>query len=176
MLFNSAIFLVFFISVYFLYWFIVKKQRLWLLLLSGCVFYGSWDWRFLLLLFFTSGIDFFAAKKIGNQTNTKVAKRWLIVSVSLNLLTLGFFKYFNFFISSFSEFVVSFGFHPNITLLNIILPLGVSFYTFQSIAYVTDVCRRKIAPEKSALHYFSFICFFPQMVAGPIERAKKMLP
>ncbi|MBL7920964.1 MAG: MBOAT family protein [Bacteroidia bacterium] len=176
MLFNSAIFLVFFICVYILYWFVFKKQRLWVLLLSGCVFYGCWDWRFLILLFFTSGVDFFSAQKIESTDNNKTKKQWLIASVLINLITLGIFKYYNFFAGSFVDLLNVFGLHPSFTTLKIILPVGISFYTFQSIAYVTDVYRNKVKPERSALHYFAFICFFPQMVAGPIERAKKLLP
>ena len=176
MLFNSAIFLVFFLCVYVLYWFVFKKYRLWILLLSGCVFYGWWDWRFLLLLFFTSGIDFLTAKKIHHEERPHVARRWLIVSVTVNLITLGFFKYYNFFAASFVKLLGLFHLHPSFTTVHVILPVGISFYTFQSIAYVTDVYRRRITPEHSALHYFAFICFFPQMVAGPIERAKKLLP
>ena len=147
-----------------------------MLLIAGCVFYGSWDLRFLILLCFTSGIDFIAAKKIHIQKNKQIAKRWLIASVTLNLLTLGVFKYFNFFITSFSELATLFGFESDAVLLKLILPVGISFYTFQAIAYVMDVYRNKIKPEQSALHYFTFICFFPQMVAGPIERARNMLP
>ena len=176
MLFNSAIFLVFFAAVYILYWFVFKKHRLWVLLLSGCVFYGCWDWRFLILLFFTSGVDFFAAKKIHVEQDPRKAKRWLVLSVIINLTVLGFFKYYNFFAASFVELLSLFHLHPSYTTLHVILPVGISFYTFQSIAYVTDVYRRKVEPEYSALHYFAFICFFPQMVAGPIERAKKLLP
>jgi alginate O-acetyltransferase complex protein AlgI len=176
LLFNSGIFLLFLISVLTLYWFVLKKWRLQVLLLSGCIFYGSWDWRFLLLLFFTSGVDFVAAKKIVQRENSHEKKFWLVLSVTINLIILGFFKYYNFFAASFTELAETFGARLSYTTLHIILPLGVSFYTFQSIAYVTDVFRRKIMPEQSALVYFSFICFFPQMVAGPIERAKRMLP
>jgi len=176
LLFNSAIFLVFFIGVYILYWFVFKKQRLWVLLLSGCVFYGCWDIRFLFLLFFTSGVDFISAQQITKSTSSVKRKRWLVASIMVNLVTLGFFKYYNFFTDSFSDFVKLFGFHPSFVTLKIILPVGISFYTFQSIAYVTDVYRKKITPETSALYYFAFICFFPQMVAGPIERAKWLLP
>lgn len=149
---------------------------MWLLLVVGCIFYGWWDWRFLLLLFFTSGVDFFAAKKIHVQTNQAIAKRWLILSVCINLLTLGFFKYYNFFADSFTQFISLFGLKPSLLTIKVILPVGISFYTFQSIAYVTDVYRRRVNPEHSALRYFAFICFFPQMVAGPIERARHMLP
>ncbi len=176
MLFNSAMFLVFFICVYILYWFVFKKHKVWILLLSGCIFYGCWDWRFLILLFFTSGVDFLSAQKIGESENQKAKKTWLIASVLINLIILGFFKYYHFFAESFIDLLNIFGFHPSFTTLKIILPVGISFYTFQSIAYVTDVYRGKIKPERSALHYFAFICFFPQMVAGPIERAKKLLP
>lgn len=176
MLFNSAIFLFFFICVYILYWFVFKKQRLWVLLLSGCLFYGCWDWRFLILLFFTSGVDFFSAQKIDSTNNQGAKKKWLVASVTINLLTLCIFKYYNFFASSFADLLTVFGLHPSFTTLKIILPVGISFYTFQAIAYVTDVYRNKVKPERSALHYFAFICFFPQMVAGPIERAKKLLP
>lgn len=176
MLFNSAIFLVFFLAVFLLYWFVLKKKRLWLLLISGCVFYGCWDWRFLILLFFTSGVDFISAKKIHKEIDAAKAKRWLILSILINLLVLGFFKYYNFFAESFTEFLSVFRLRPSFTTIKIVLPVGISFYTFQAIAYVTDVYRKKVAAEYSALHYFSFICFFPQMVAGPIERAKKLLP
>ncbi len=176
MLFNSAIFLFFFVCVYLLYWFVLKKQRLWVLLLSGCVFYGCWDWRFLILLFFTSGVDFISAQKIGSTGNKKTKKQWLIASVFINLIILGTFKYYNFFVESFADLLKVFGVSPSFTTIKIILPVGISFYTFQSIAYVTDVYRGKVKPEISALHYFAFICFFPQMVAGPIERAKKLLP
>lgn len=176
MLFNSVIFLVFFIVVYILYWFVFKKHRLWLLLLSGCVFYGWWDIRFLFLLFFTSGVDFFSAITIEKTNSETRRKRWLIASICINLVTLGFFKYYNFFADSFASFVGIFGMRPSFVTLKVILPVGISFYTFQSIAYVTDVYRRRINAEKSPLHYFAFICFFPQMVAGPIERAKRLLP
>ena len=176
MLFNSAIFLFFFLCVYILYWFVFKKHRLWILLLSGCIFYGCWDWRFLILLFFTSGVDFFSAQKIDSTNDGKRKKQWLIASVLINLSTLGVFKYYNFFTESFVDLLNVFGLHPSFTTLKIILPVGISFYTFQSIAYVTDVYKNKVKPERSPLHYFAFICFFPQMVAGPIERAKKLLP
>lgn len=181
MLFNSAIFLVFFLVVYALYWLSPHKLRLWLILASGCVFYGSWDWRFLLLLFFTSGMDFLAAKKIAdvfveNSQNKKKALPWLLASIIINLVTLGFFKYFNFFAETFTGLLSVFGLKPGFAAIQIILPVGISFYTFQSIAYVTDVYRGIVKAEKLAVHYFSFICFFPQMVAGPIERAKRMLP
>jgi len=176
LIFNSIIFLFFFCCVYLFYWYVFKKHRLWVLLLSGCIFYGSWDWRFLLLLFFTSGIDFLSGKKIETTDNQKHKKQWLFVSVIINLVTLGFFKYFNFFADSFEALLIYFGFHPSFITLKIILPVGVSFYTFQSIAYVVDIYNNRIKSEKTALHYFAFICFFPQMVAGPIERAKKLLP
>ncbi len=159
-----------------LYWTILRRYQLWVLLISGCIFYGSWNWKFLLLLFFTSGIDYFSAKEIGRTDVKRKAKRWLIASVSINLITLGIFKYYNFFAASFVEFLSTFDLPASFALLNVILPVGISFYTFQSIAYVTDVYRKKIAPEHSALTYFAFICFFPQMVAGPIERARWMFP
>ncbi|MES2679212.1 MAG: MBOAT family O-acyltransferase [Bacteroidota bacterium] len=127
-------------------------------------------------MFFTSGVDFISARQIAKRASEGAGKRWLVASVLINLLTLGFFKYYNFFADSFSELVSLFGFHPSFVTLKIILPVGISFYTFQSIAYVTDVYRKKIRPETSALYYFAFICFFPQMVAGPIERAKWLLP
>ncbi len=176
MFFNSAVFICFFICTYILYWFVFKKQRLWVLLVSGCIFYGCWDWRFIFLLFFTSGVDFLSAQKIESTANLILKKRWLIISILINLITLGIFKYYNFFVKSFAELLSAIGIHPSFTALKIILPVGISFYTFQSIAYVTDVYRKQISSEKSPLHYFAFICFFPQMVAGPIERAKRLLP
>ncbi len=176
MLFNSAIFLIFFLLVLSLYWTILKPYQLWVLVISGCVFYGSWNWKFLLLLFFTSGVDYFSAKQIAQTNNRHKAKRWLIASISINLITLCIFKYYNFFAASLVDLLSAFDLPVSFLVLNVVLPVGISFYTFQSIAYVTDVYRKATTPEHSALTYFAFICFFPQMVAGPIERAKWMFP
>ncbi len=159
MIFNSIIFVFFFCCVYLLYWSILKNQKLWILLIAGCIFYGSWDWRFLLLLFFTSGIDFLSGKKIEATENKKQKKKWLFASIFLNLITLGFFKYFNFFTESFETLLIYFGFQPSFITLKIILPVGISFYTFQSIAYVVDIYNNKIKSEKIRLTLFCFYLF-----------------
>ncbi len=182
MLFNSIEFALFLPIVYLLYWFVFNKKSTQLrnifLLVVSYYFYGSWDWRFLSLIFISSVTDFIMAKAIANsdQSNTLKRRLYLTTSLTINLGILGFFKYYNFFIDSFISTFSYFGTSFDLTPLNIILPVGISFYTFQSLSYTLDVYFKKMNPTKNILNYLAFVSFFPQLVAGPIERASKLLP
>lgn len=179
MLFNSIDFAVFLPVVFFLYWFVTQKsiklQNL-LLLLASYVFYGWWDWRFLFLLLITSLVDFFISKRLSVTENPNARKALLTISIVVDLGILGFFKYFNFFQENFISAFSFFGFAIPSNSLNIILPVGISFYTFQSLSYTIDVFRRKLEPAKRLVDFLAFVSFFPQLVAGPIERATNLLP
>lgn len=178
MLFNSIEFLVFFFVVFSCYWMLrsdVRKQNL-LLLISSYIFYAFWDWRFLFLIILSSFIDYVAGIKIGEAQSPKLRKTWLHLSVVSNLSLLAVFKYYNFFAESFSEMMAYFSWVPNDLTLDIILPVGISFYTFQSLSYTIDIYRRNFEPTKNILSFFTFISFFPQLVAGPIERSSALLP
>lgn len=179
MLFNSPEFAVFFSVVFVLYWFITKNSLKWqnlVLLGSSYFFYGWWDYRFLFLLAFSTLLDFFTGLKI-NEAKTGAAKKvWLWISIIINLGFLGFFKYYNFFIDSFAQALSSAGFHSSTWTLNIILPVGISFYTFHGLSYVFDIYRGKITPIRNFVDYSVFVSFFPLLVAGPIERATHLLP
>ncbi len=176
MTFNSVSFLIFFVIVYGLYLALNHKWQNRMLLLASYIFYGSWDWRFLGLLFLSTTVDFFCAKRIHGTGNEKKRKFFLVLSVAVNLGILGFFKYFNFFASGFEELLNGFGFHPNRVTLNIVLPVGISFYTFQSLSYTIDVYRGVTKPANQLSDYALFVAFFPQLVAGPIERSSTLLP
>lgn len=179
MLFNSLDFAIFLPIVFILYWAVrwksLRSQNM-LILAASLVFYGWWDLRFLFLLIFSIWLDFFTGLKIYNAKSQKSAKAWLLVSVFTNLAFLGFFKYFNFFIESTTAALESFGFQPNPWSLAIILPVGISFYTFHGLSYVFDIYNKKITPTNSAIDYAVFVSFFPLLVAGPIERATHLLP
>jgi len=180
MLFNSLSFALFLPIVFFVYWFVLGKklvlQNGWLLIASY-FFYGCWDWRFMLLLIFSTALDYYSGLKIAqHKENDRLKKIWLILSVGLNLGFLGVFKYYNFFISSFSDLLNAAGATVHINTLNIILPVGISFYTFHGLSYVIDIYYNKIEPEKDAINYGLFVSFFPLLVAGPIERATHLLP
>jgi D-alanyl-lipoteichoic acid acyltransferase DltB (MBOAT superfamily) len=153
----------------------VKNQNI-LLLLASYLFYAWWDWRFLGLIIFSSIIDYSIGRKLGN-VNTKLNRRLLLwLSLGINLGLLGFFKYFNFFIDSFTDAFSLFGYAIHGSHLDIILPVGISFYTFQTLSYTIDVYRKDIEPTKDLVSFFTFVSFFPQLVAGPIERATNLLP
>lgn len=177
MLFNSLEFALFLPVVFVLYWF-VTNQRLRvqnaLLLLASYVFYGWWDWRFLSLIVLSSVCDYL----IGLHLNREGSNRKLLLTLSLvlNLGILGFFKYYNFFVDSFVGAFAGLGYEMDPRTLNIILPVGISFYTFQTLSYTIDIYRGKLEPTRDALAFFAFVSFFPQLVAGPIERAKSLLP
>lgn len=179
MLFNSFEFAIFLPIVFLLYWFVfnksIKLQNLFLLIV-GYIFYGWWDWRFLFLIAFSTLFDFTIGIQL-NKTNHAQKRKWLfIASCIVNIGLLGFFKYFNFFIDNFIIAFQSIGYQVSPVTLKIILPVGISFYTFQSLSYTTDIYRKKMNPTKDLISFAAFISFFPQLVAGPIERAYHLLP
>ncbi|MEY4548877.1 MAG: hypothetical protein RL685_5072 [Pseudomonadota bacterium] len=174
MTFNSLVFVVYFAVVLLVYYRLsLRAQNIWLLLVSY-FFYGYWDWRFCLLIAFTTLVDYFAALRMCRPGANK--NRWLLVSVSMNLTVLGFFKYFGFFVDSAQVASQALGLPFDRPSLQVILPVGISFYTFQSIAYTVDVRRGLVQPVRDFIDFALFVVFFPQLVAGPIERADRMLP
>ncbi|MEM9920225.1 MAG: MBOAT family O-acyltransferase [Bacteroidota bacterium] len=176
MIFNSLPFFVF-IGIFLPLYFSLKgKARLLLCLAGSYFFYGWWDWRFLSLIVISTMIDFLVGLQLDKTEEAPKRKQLLILSMIVNLGFLGFFKYFNFFSDSFQNMLTSFGVEANWHTLNIILPVGISFYTFQSMSYTIDVYYRKIAVEKDLIRFSTFISFFPQLVAGPIVRASDFLP
>ncbi|MEB2777536.1 MBOAT family O-acyltransferase [Algoriphagus sp. D3-2-R+10] len=179
MIFNSIEFFIFLIPVFILYWFPLKnnlKAQNWLLLLGSYFFYGWWDWRFLILILFSSLVDFFVGLKLRQEEDEHKRKLLVWLSLFVNLGLLGFFKYFNFFIESFTEAFTFFGNPIERERLSIILPVGISFYTFQTLSYTLDVYRKKLKASDDLLSFLTFVSFFPQLVAGPIERASHLLP
>ncbi|MDD5440156.1 MAG: MBOAT family protein, partial [Candidatus Omnitrophica bacterium] len=176
MLFNSLHFLVFFIIVYALYLVLPHRWQNRMLLAASCVFYGAWDWRFLFLMFTSITVDYICALKIHRSDDERTRRIFLGISISINLAFLGFFKYFNFFAANAQVLLAHFGITASPMLLNIILPVGISFYTFEAITYVFDVYRRVMAPTTRYADYALFVTFFPHLVAGPIMKAKDLLP
>lgn len=179
MLFNSIEFTVFLPLVFFIYWFVLSKnlrlQNLFIVICSY-IFYGWWDWRFLFLIVFSSVVDYSIGLALLSQKNVFKRKILLWVSIIVNLGILGFFKYFNFFIENFTNAFSFFGAGIQVNSLHIILPVGISFYTFQTLSYTIDVYRDKLNPTKDFIIFSAFVSFFPQLVAGPIERATNLLP
>lgn len=179
MLFDSVEFAVFIPIVFVVYWFFVDKnlniQNSFLVAVSY-FFYACWDWRFLSLIIFSSFVDFLVGKELGRTKKIKKRKLLLYASIFINLGLLGFFKYFNFFSETFVETFSLLGFSFEVKRLNIVLPVGISFYTFQTLSYSIDVYKGKIKPTKNIIEFFAFVSFFPQLVAGPIERATNLLP
>jgi D-alanyl-lipoteichoic acid acyltransferase DltB (MBOAT superfamily) len=179
MLFNSYQFAFFLPIVFTLYWFVFNRStRLqnFFLVVAGYVFYGWWDWRFLFLIAFSTLFYFSIGILLENTSHEKKRKLLFLASCLVNIGLLAFFKYFNFFIDNFISLFATIGYSiPPITL-KIILPVGISFYTFQSLSYTTDIYRRKIQPTRDLISFAAFISFFPQLVAGPIERAAHLLP
>ena len=180
MLFNSQTFFIFFAIVYLLYLLFRRDRKVQniVLLVGSYVFYGSWNWRFLFLIALSTLVDFSVGHLLGNTPDHQHTrrKRLLTISVIVNLSILGFFKYFNFFIDSFINLLDLFGMQANSITLQIILPVGISFYTFQTMSYTIDIYRQRLKPTKSLLDFAVFVSFFPQLVAGPIERASNLLP
>ena len=179
MLFNSIEFLIFLPVVFLLYWYVLHKKLTYqntLLLIASYVFYGWWDWRFLSLIVFSSTLDFLIGISLSKTENTKRRKMLLMSSILVNIGFLGFFKYYNFFLESFTDAFTFFGVPIAADRLEIILPVGISFYTFQTLSYTIDVYKKKLEPTKDAIAFFAFVSFFPQLVAGPIERATNLLP
>ncbi len=179
MIFNSWNFALFLPIVFLQYWFATKgnlKLQNILLLVSSYFFYACWDWRFMFLLIFSTLLDYFTGIKIHEASKQKNKRWWLWLSISVNLGFLGVFKYYNFFAASFADGLSLIGFKANLGSLRLILPVGISFYTFHGLSYVIDIYKNRIKPEKNLVDYSVFVSFFPLLVAGPIERATHLLP
>ncbi|HAF30847.1 MAG TPA: membrane-bound O-acyltransferase family protein [Bacteroidales bacterium] len=179
MLFNSIDFAIFLPIVFVLYWFVsnknLKLQNL-LIVVASYFFYGWWDWRFLSLIFFSTIVDYSVGIGLSNEDNKTKRRVLLWTSILVNLGFLGFFKYYNFFLDNFINAFSFFGTEIKANSLNIILPVGISFYTFQTLSYSIDVYNRKLEPTRDFIAFSAFVSFFPQLVAGPIERATNLLP
>ena len=179
MLFNSIDFAIFLPVVFLLYWFVTNKnlklQNAFLVVVSY-IFYGWWDWRFLSLIAFSTLVDYVIGRLLATENKDKKRKLLLGLSIAVNLGFLGFFKYFNFFLDNFIQAFSWFGTPISVRALSIVLPVGISFYTFQTLSYSIDVYRKKLEPTKDLIAFAAFVSFFPQLVAGPIERATNLLP
>jgi alginate O-acetyltransferase complex protein AlgI len=179
MFFNSLSFAIFLPIVFILYWFVFNKtkssQNL-LLIIASYYFYSCWDWRFLFLLVFSTFLDFYTGMQIEKSKNEKSRKFWFWLSICVNLGFLGLFKYYNFFASSFADLLEGVGLKSSPLLLNVILPVGISFYTFHGLSYVIDIYLKRIKAEYDFVDYSLFVSYFPLLVAGPIERATHLLP
>ena len=175
MLFNSWEFAVFFVGVLLLYRQLATRQQNVLLLVASYVFYGWWDWRFLSLIWISTIVDYLVARRLGESATTR-RRAVLMISIVTNLGLLGFFKYFNFFVDSAAVLIESVGLHANLPMLRVVLPVGISFYTFQTLGYTIDVYRGKAKPETDPITFATYVAYFPQLVAGPIERATHLLP
>ncbi len=178
MLFNSIDFAIFLPIVFLLFWFVTKtrKQQNGLIVLASYVFYGWWDWRFLSLILFSTLVDYTIGLQMGKTERVSRRKVLLWTSLVINLGLLGFFKYYNFFVDNFITAFSFFGHDFQAGTLNVILPVGISFYTFQTLSYSIDVYRRQLEPTRDFMAFTAFVSFFPQLVAGPIERATNLLP
>lgn len=179
MLFNSLEFALFLPLIFILYWFCtqhsLRVQNL-LLLSASYVFYGWWDYRFLLLIIISSAIDYYCGLAIHSHSEKAKRKIYLYLSLVVNLGLLGFFKYYNFFVDSFVMAFSNIGIALELDTLQILLPVGISFYTFQTLSYTIDIYRKEYVPTRDMVTFFAFVSFFPQLIAGPIERAKDLLP
>ena len=177
MLFDSPVYLVFLALVVVLYWRLGWRKQNVFLLAASYFFYGWWDWRFLALMLTSTLVDYSFALKIGDSGNPRLRRMLLAVSLVMNLGFLGFFKYCNFFAASLTQLLASIGVgHVSPFFLKIILPPGISFYTFQEVAYIVDVYHRKQEPSRSLIDYALFISLFPHLIAGPIQRPSHLLP
>lgn len=164
--------------VFILYWFVFRPRKLQnlFLVIASYIFYGWWDWRFLFLIVLTSLSSFGSGLLLHKYKDRHVQKIISATNIILNLLILAIFKYYNFFIGNLEAMFRSFGYQPDWVTLDIILPVGISFYTFQALSYTIDVYQKKIMPTRDIIEFFAYISFFPQLVAGPIERATNLLP
>lgn len=176
MLFNSLVFFGFITVVFLVYPRLRLQKQNVFLLVASYVFYGYWDWRFNFLLLISTVVNFWVGQRIYASNDQKQRKFLIFISVVVNLGILGFFKYFNFFVDSAASLLASIGFQPHLPVLRVILPVGISFYTFQTMSYTIDIYRGKLKPTKSFIDFALFVSFFSQLVAGPIERAKNLLP
>src|SRR5688572_17651871 len=177
MIFTEGRFFVLFLVCFLVHWGLRNStaRKVWLLAVS-CVFYGAWDWRFLALMFATLTMDYVIGAMLGRDPVPGGRRLWLALSIVGNLGVLGFFKYFEFFVDSAVALSAWLGLPMEARTLAIVLPVGISFYTFQSMSYTLDVYRRQLAPARSYLDFAVFVTFFPQLVAGPIVRASDFLP
>ena len=176
MLFNSWQFLVFAALVFPLYYALPHRWQNRMLLAASYVFYGAWDYRFLALIALSTAVDYVAARGIASAADQRRRRVWLVLSLVTNLGLLGFFKYFNFFVASATDALAALGLDPGSLRLDIVLSVGISFYTFQTLSYTIDVYRGKLEPIRSLRDFALFVAYFPQLVAGPIERATRLLP
>jgi alginate O-acetyltransferase complex protein AlgI len=178
MIFNSVTFILFLITVVTLYWFLPQKVKMAMLLIASCMFYGFWRWEYLSVMFISAITDYYTAIAIGNTPlNDKKRRKFLLaITLIVNLGLLGYFKYLYFFTENTNDLLSIFGTHYQFPLVAVLLPFGISFYTFETISYTVDVYRGLIKPEKSFLNYGLFVTFFPKLVAGPIQRAAELLP
>ncbi|MTH17554.1 MBOAT family O-acyltransferase [Flavobacterium sp. LC2016-01] len=179
MFFNSLAFAIFLPIVFFLYWFVFNKTKSTqnaLLIIASYYFYSCWDWRFLFLLVFSTFLDYYTGIQIEKGKSENSRKFWFWLSIIVNLGFLGIFKYYNFFAASFSELLNTIGFKASPILLKVILPVGISFYTFHGLSYVIDIYYKRIKAEYNFVDYSLFVSYFPLLVAGPIERATHLLP
>lgn len=176
LVFNSVEFAIFFALVVIAYWQLRSTLRNPILLVASYAFYAMWDWRFLSLLLISTVVDFTVGRSLAATVDQRKRKLLLVVSMVVNLGILGVFKYANFFVDSFVDLIGRFDADPNEPLLRVVLPVGISFYTFQTMSYTIDVYRRRLEPVRSLLVFATFVAYFPQLVAGPIERARDLLP
>ena len=176
MIFNSIEFFVFLAIALAAYWAIPRRHQNLLLVVLSYVFYGWWDWRFCSLLAISTVVDFTVGRRLAATARDAARKRLLLVSMAVNLGILGFFKYFNFFVDSAVDALGGIGLEPSSPILEIVLPVGISFYTFQTMSYTIDIYRRRLEPIDDLVTFAAFVAYFPQLVAGPIERATNLLP
>ncbi len=175
MLFNSWQYVFFFITVLTLYFLLDKKWRIYLLFMASYIFYSVWSWKFSILMFGVSVLNFICGNKIDNASSNMNRKKWLSIALVLSFMPLVYFKYANFFIGSFVNSVHFFGLKPNINSFDVILPVGISFFTFQALSYSIDIYRKRVEVETSLIRFTTYVAFFPQLVAGPIERSTNLL-
>lgn len=179
MFFNSLSFAIFLPIIFILYWLVFNKNKTTqntVLIIASYYFYSCWDWRFLFLLVFSTLLDYFSAIMMENSTSQSRRKFWLWLTIAINLGFLGVFKYYDFFAASFTELLNGFGFQAHPYLLKLVLPVGISFYTFHGLSYVIDIYYKRITAERNFIDYSLFVSYFPLLVAGPIERATHLLP
>lgn len=179
MLFNTIEFAFFFAIVFSIYWLVCNKNlklQNGFLLIASCIFYAWWDYRFLFLLMFTTIITYYTGIKMKEAKGLSSKKFWFWFSIVINIGFLGFFKYYNFFVDSFAAALLNLGFKPHLSTLQILLPVGISFYTFHGLSYVIDIYKNRIDPVRDFVEYSVFVSFFPLLIAGPIERATHLLP
>ncbi|MEZ4665047.1 MAG: MBOAT family O-acyltransferase, partial [Caldilineaceae bacterium] len=176
MLFNTPEYFLFLGVVLLLYYATTQRVQNYMLLAASYLFYSFWDWRYLSLILLSTLVDFSVAQAIGRTEQPGRRKLWLGLSLGVNLGILGFFKYCNFFIHNAAAALAWLGMEPHLPVLNILLPVGISFYTFQTMSYTIEVYRGKMAPVRNLVDFALYICYFPQLVAGPIERPQNLVP